>query len=541
MKKIILFLSLLVAYQAAFGQGGSPLTPQASATGNITATGSTCATTNACVAVHLQSGVPSVAVTVTGTWSATLTPEQSADNGVTWVSIGTAISANGQSTYTMTAQTDFRIRCSAFTSGTAAVFINVSQPSIVNLGPIIGTSGAINPVLINQTVDVFNRTGSGLGANWTAWLNNLNTTPGAAIGTSASFYSLAAYTGVSTVPTQTCRVSMNTLNSTTDSMGCALRIQGTPTTSVSFYYCTESTTALGIGKVTGAANANNGTGVSLTSTAITGVPGDAVVFTIVGNTMTCTRYSTGGVSTALETNDNSSPLTTGLPGIMQFGNVATYGSFTLTNPTLPSGAQENIVFDGDSIIAANGNGNPGTDPATSFLSISITNAYVVNLGVGSKCVGVTTAMAPGSVESMLTTGTSVVDPLYVPGIKNIVVLAMAGGNDIQLQARTPAQVYTDITTYVTARHAAGWKVIIAPVLSRLATTTPATDQKIAILNSLISANAAAADAVITLPTSLTGMGTSSNTLLFNADQVHPLEITHIDILARSFIAALSKF
>jgi hypothetical protein len=119
---------------------GSPLTPNQNATGNITATGATCATTNACVVVHLQQGVPSIAVTATGTWSATLTAESSADNGNTWVSQGT-IAANGQTTYTLTAQTDFRVRCSAFTSGTAAIFINVSTPTIVNIGGASSSSG----------------------------------------------------------------------------------------------------------------------------------------------------------------------------------------------------------------------------------------------------------------------------------------------------------------------------------------------------------------------------------------------------------------
>jgi hypothetical protein len=139
MRKLILLL--LFAYPA-LGQGNnSPLVASSSATGNITATGSTCATTNACVSVHLPPGSTSVAVTVTGTWSATLVVEMAADNGVTWVSAGTGPSANGQNTYTLTAQTDFRVRCSAFTSGTVGVFINVAPPTIVNLGQIINTGG----------------------------------------------------------------------------------------------------------------------------------------------------------------------------------------------------------------------------------------------------------------------------------------------------------------------------------------------------------------------------------------------------------------
>jgi len=141
MRKIILLL--LFCATSLYAQ--NPLTYQSSATGNITATGSTCATTNACISVHLPPGSTSVAVTITGTWSATLVVEMAADNGVTWVSAGTGPSANGQTTYTLTAQTDFRVRASAFTSGTVGVFINVAPPTIVNLGPVTVT-GAANGV-----------------------------------------------------------------------------------------------------------------------------------------------------------------------------------------------------------------------------------------------------------------------------------------------------------------------------------------------------------------------------------------------------------
>jgi hypothetical protein len=137
MKKLI----LLLFFCATSVLAQNPLTYQSSSTGNITATGSTCATSNACISVHLPPGSTSVAVTVTGTWSATLVVEMAADNGVTWVSAGTGPSANGQTTYTLTAQTDFRVRCSAFTSGTVGVFINVAPPTIVNLGPISSSGG----------------------------------------------------------------------------------------------------------------------------------------------------------------------------------------------------------------------------------------------------------------------------------------------------------------------------------------------------------------------------------------------------------------
>lgn len=134
MKKSILILALLCALPT-FAQG--PLTPQKDSTGNITATGATCATTNACVNIHLASNVSGITVTTTGTFVATGTAESSADNGTTWTSQGTITTAT-VTNFTPAAWTDFRIRASAYTSGTMAVFINTSTASVVagGLGPV---------------------------------------------------------------------------------------------------------------------------------------------------------------------------------------------------------------------------------------------------------------------------------------------------------------------------------------------------------------------------------------------------------------------
>ena len=404
--------------------------------------------------------------------------------------------------------------------------------------PLLSRSGGTaSQVLINQSVDAFNRTGSSLGANWTAYLNNFNITPGSVQGNTVTVLNVAAYTGVTSSPTQTARVSVGSLNAGTDFPGAAVRISGTPGTSVSYYVCDETTTSLLLQKVTGASNASAGTVTTLTSAAITGVAGDYIALSVIGNTLTCARNSSNSI---LEFNDSSSPLTSGFPGISMGGNVATISNFTFVNVGAPAGATKNIVFDGDSIIAANGNGSSNTDPATSFLYVPEVTAYVTNLGVSSKCVGITAA-APGggNIESMLTTGTSVVDTLFVPGIKNILVI-FGGTNDLFF-SRTPAQAYADLTTYVAARHAAGWKVIIVPAVSRTATTTPALDAKEAILTSLILGNSAGADAVVPLPLSLIGPGASLNTNLFSADQTHLTEMAHIGILARAFSGVLSKF
>jgi hypothetical protein len=410
----------------------------------------------------------------------------------------------------------------------------------------IGSSGSgtttSTAVFYNQAVDSFGRTAGNLGSNWTNYLNGLSVTPGTVIGTTASQLNVAAYTGQSSVPTQTVRVSIRSLNGTTDSIGPAVRISGTVGTSVSFYTCVEESTTMILEKIVGASNSSVGTVTSLASTSITGTAGDYLTLSDIGNTLTCVR-NTGAANTFLQVNDASSPLTSGAPGIAMYNDVATLSQFTFMSAGSPSGALENIVFDGDSIIAANGNGSTGTDPATSYLYLPTTPAYVTNLGVPSKCLGVTCAATnSGNIESMLTTGTSVVDTLYnsTSGVKNICVI-FAGTNDIYTASRTPTQVYTDLTTYITARHSVGWKVVVVPALSRIATSGVATDSSEAQYSALIQANTAGADAVVTLPIYLIGVGASQNTILFNTDQVHPTEITHIEILARALNATLSKF
>lgn len=420
--------------------------------------------------------------------------------------------------------------------------LSAASPPLSNGG--VGGGGGGNPVLVNQSIDNFNRTGTGLGANWASFLNGVNTTlgpPGFAAGTSATNYSVSTYTAVTSNPTQRVRVGFLTMPAAA-SAGAALRVNGTPTTSVNFYACIESTTTLAIIRVIGAANASAGTTTTLASAAITGAAGDFVDFGDVGNTLSCMRN--GSVANGFLQVNDTTPIASGAPGI--FFNSSTtieIGYWNFLNPLMPSGGTENIVFDGDSIIAANGQGSPQTDPATNFLFLPNATAYAANLGVGGKCLGVQcAAVSGGNIEAMLATGTSVVDPLFVTtsGVKNIVVLFTAN-NDIPTNGRTPAQVITDMTTYVTNRHAVGWKVLVCQSLSRITTSNPAVDQQEANLAQLISANPFGADAVVNWPYSLTAMGASFSTNLFNADQIHPTELTHVDIFARILSAALSKF
>ena len=126
----------------------APVSPAPSSTGSINASGTTSATTNACVTLPMYATTGGVSVTVSGTFSATLQPEQSGD-GVNWSSAGlSTISAAGTTTYTTIGMLGFRIRASAYVSGTAVVTItaggttNTIASGTATLGTTLIASGA---------------------------------------------------------------------------------------------------------------------------------------------------------------------------------------------------------------------------------------------------------------------------------------------------------------------------------------------------------------------------------------------------------------
>ena len=114
-----LFLCALPSFaQTTFSNGG-----------NITSGGADCSTATNCVSIQMPGTASSITVTITGTFSATLTFEKSGDNGKTWAILDTQI-ATGVYTYTVASLTNVRVRASAYTSGNAGVFLNVSTASV---------------------------------------------------------------------------------------------------------------------------------------------------------------------------------------------------------------------------------------------------------------------------------------------------------------------------------------------------------------------------------------------------------------------------
>lgn len=140
MKRLLLMLALLCG--VASGQ---------SLTGSITATGATCSTTAACVDLQMPSGdAGSATILVTGTWVATLQFEASVD-GITYAAINfvppnstspvTSATANGTWQGNVAGYKNVRVRCSAFTSGTAVVTINSSKGMAKSGGGAVYASG----------------------------------------------------------------------------------------------------------------------------------------------------------------------------------------------------------------------------------------------------------------------------------------------------------------------------------------------------------------------------------------------------------------
>ncbi len=139
-KLLLLFLIVItssVHAQVLTNPNGVVLTPQTSASGNLTAVDSStnCTTTNACVTIHLPINANALAVQLSGTFSATETFRMSINNQISWVTQSTS-SSTGITTFPLSGQTDFQVQTTAFTSGTVAVAINVS----LNTGPA-GPSG----------------------------------------------------------------------------------------------------------------------------------------------------------------------------------------------------------------------------------------------------------------------------------------------------------------------------------------------------------------------------------------------------------------
>ena len=349
---------------------------------------------------------------------------------------------------------------------------------------------------------------------------------GAAHGTT-SLINISVYTGITNSVTQRSTVTISALNGTTDFIGPVVRVNGTAHTSFSYYSCVENSTTLLLQKVTGQNDAGSGIATQLAVRTITAAAGDTIDLRIVGNTVTCYWNRTG--TPTLEYADSSSPLTTGNPGIEQLGSTATLSSFYLRNPIAPTGTTLNIICDGDSLTEGAGVFSPYTD----YLYVNSVAPFVANVAVDGKGLGTgLPATDGGTIETMLATGTTVVDPLLVTGATNVVII-LGGTNDVA-NGVSPTAVYGYLQTYIANRRGAGWKVVVFPLPSH----TGVTDTPMQAYNKLVIANTAGADAVATLPQSIIGTHSYSNTILF-VDGIHMTQFALTSILAPAVSAAIN--
>lgn len=162
-------------------------------TGNITAQGTTCATTNACIKANLGRTVTSASVTLTGIFSATLVVEESADGGTTWTAVGT-LSTPGATSYSTPAQTQIRVRCSAYTSGTVGVFIQIGTGSTsTNIAPsFVGQASQVSPTNVTLSSSAGASTTYSYGVIAVGPSGNSNYVISNTISTGAAFASLGA-------------------------------------------------------------------------------------------------------------------------------------------------------------------------------------------------------------------------------------------------------------------------------------------------------------------------------------------------------------
>lgn len=122
---------------------------------------------------------------------------------------------------------------------------------------------------------------------------------------------------------------------------------------------------------------------------------------------------------------------------------------------------------------------------------------------------------------------------YYRGNPHDTVSIWAGSNDIATGA-TPATVYGNITSYVHAAHATGFKILVATMASRVGFDTPKNA-----LNTLILANTAGADGIVDFTGTPLGCdGCYANGTYFTGDQIHPSLFSRQTIEAPAFQAAV---
>jgi len=109
-------------------------------------------------------------VQILGTFSATLQFEQSLDGGVTWIAKTvypaaggggvTSATSTGQWKFTAGGMSNFRVRCSAYTSGTASVTLVLTEGDDFSFAPVARAGLKYKTVAASQTDQFLGATGA---------------------------------------------------------------------------------------------------------------------------------------------------------------------------------------------------------------------------------------------------------------------------------------------------------------------------------------------------------------------------------------------
>jgi lysophospholipase L1-like esterase len=194
-----------------------------------------------------------------------------------------------------------------------------------------------------------------------------------------------------------------------------------------------------------------------------------------------------------------------------------------------------VVFDGDSLTFGAGcipyyAFPAGQDYPSQVAAALPAQGTYYNVGVGGE-----------TIAAMLANGPTVVDPKFVTGAENVVVIC-GGTNDIFYSDSDP---YPNIVAYCQARKSAGWKVIVGTLGPRSDTGVPADyETKRQSVNTRIRANAISggwADAIADFGADPTigAAGVQTNAQYFAGDNVH-LSVLGYRVRASIVLKALAS-
>lgn len=406
----------------------------------------------------------------------------------------------------------------------ASISVNANAPikALASLPDFLDSAVAIDSgSYTNSVVDLFQRTAANLGANWTNALNGFAASNKAAgTSSSSSAFNLAYYSGMAFTSNQSSTIVVGAIDGTANSnLGAAVRIQqGTSGAGFFSWYVALFTNAeLFIYKIVNATASTAGTATPLFSVLQTVSAGDIITLTAIGNTLTLTYNNR---NTLYQFVDSSSPLTGGSPGIHQELNVASIAQWTGVSEAVLGGSTASLVCDGDSIDAGFGL----VTPWESSLALAPGLWSIANIGVPKQTLTTCASQAAASV-----------DALYNRTLRNVCFI-WAGGNDMDPAGLdlTPAQVYAILQSYVAARQAVGWTVVVSPMLSNINI-----DAQVQVFNALLAAHPLG-NAVVVLPATLTGLGSYSNTTYFQSDGIHPSQFSATTIIAPAISIAVNS-